>query len=119
MEYNSIFNLFTLDSQQFINKITILPLFNKTFYMWKKSSFYILCLDISLISSFCLLVGLTSKFCFNKFKCSFDYNRVQKILEKLHKLRKSCNQKRNINGMYSEKLHFDCLQQLPTLRLKT
>ena len=48
-----------------------------------------------------------------------DYNNLQKMLEKLHKLGKSCNLKRNINRMYNEKLHYNCLQQLPTLRLKT
>ena len=30
-----------------------------------------------------------------------NYNPVQKILEKLRKLRKSCNHKRNINGIYN------------------
>ena len=45
------------------------------------------------------------------------YNHLQKILEKLRKLRKSCNHKRNINRIYNEKLHINCLQQLPTLRL--
>ena len=35
-----------------------------------------------------------------------SYNRVQKILEKLRKLRKICDHKRNINGLYYEKLHF-------------
>ena len=34
-----------------------------------------------------------------------SYNSVQKILEKLPKLKKICNQKRNINGLYCEKLH--------------
>ena len=34
----------------------------------------------------------------------------------MRKLRKSCNHKRNINIMYNEKLHCNCLQQLPTLR---
>ena len=36
---------------------------------------------------------------------------------KLRKLRKSCNRKRNINGIYNEKLNYSCLQQLPTLGL--
>ena len=31
------------------------------------------------------------------------YNGVQKILDKLCKLRKSCNRKRNINGIYNDK----------------
>ena len=44
---------------------------------------------------------------------------LQKILEKLCKLRKSCNHKRNINRIYNESLHYYCLQQLSTLRLKT
>ena len=48
----------------------------------------------------------------------YNYNRVQKIWEKLNKLRKSCNGKRNINGTYSEKLHYNYLQQLSTLRLR-
>ena len=48
-----------------------------------------------------------------------SYNPVQKILENLSKLRKSCNHKRNINGIYNEKLHYNCLHQLPTLRHKT
>ena len=47
------------------------------------------------------------------------YNHLQKILEKLPKLRKSCNHKRNIKRLYNEKLHHNYLQQLPTLRLKT
>ena len=47
------------------------------------------------------------------------YSHLQKILEKLCELRKSCNHKRNINRIYNEKLHCNCLQQLPTLRLKT
>ena len=58
----------------------------------------------------------------NYFRISFEYpiyNRVQKILEKLRKLRKSYNHKRNINGIYNEKLHYNCLHQLPTVRLKT
>ena len=48
-----------------------------------------------------------------------NYYRVQKILEKLHELRKNCNHKQNINGINNEKLHYNCLQRLPTLRLKT
>ena len=36
---------------------------------------------------------------------------------KLRKLRKGCNHKRNINGIYNEQLHYNCLQQLSTLRL--
>ena len=46
-----------------------------------------------------------------------NYNHLQKILEKLCKLKKSCNHKRNINRINNEKLHYNCLQQLPTLRL--
>ena len=46
-------------------------------------------------------------------------NHLQKILEKLRKLRKSCSHMQNIIIMYNEKLHYNCLQQLPTLRLKT
>ena len=48
----------------------------------------------------------------------FSYNRVLKILEKLHKLRRSRNHKWNINRIYYEKLRYNGLQQLPTLRLK-
>ena len=33
--------------------------------------------------------------------------------------RKICNQKQNINGIYNKKLHDNCLQKVPTLRLKT
>ena len=47
------------------------------------------------------------------------YNHLQKMLEKLHKFRKSCNLKQNINRIYNETLHYNCLQQLPNLRLKT
>ena len=47
------------------------------------------------------------------------YNRVQKVWGKLHKLRKSCNHKRNIKGIYNKQLDNNCLQQLPTLTLKT
>ena len=46
-------------------------------------------------------------------------NHLKKIMEKLRQLRKSCNHKRNISGIYNEKLHYHCLQQLPTLRFKT
>ena len=42
-----------------------------------------------------------------------------KILEKLRKLRKTCNHKPNINRIYNEKLHYNRLQELPTLRLNT
>ena len=38
------------------------------------------------------------------------YNHLQRMLEKLRKLRKSCNHKQNINGIYNEKLHYHCLQ---------
>ena len=41
---------------------------------------------------------------------TYIYNRVQKIWEKLCKLRKSCNHKRNNNKIYNEKLHWNCLQ---------
>ena len=47
------------------------------------------------------------------------YNHVQKMWEKLRKLRKSCNHKRNIKGIYNQQLDYNCLQQLPTLTLKT
>ena len=47
------------------------------------------------------------------------FNHLQKTVEKLCKFRKRCNHKQNINGIYNEKLHDNCLQQLPTLRLKT
>ena len=46
------------------------------------------------------------------------YSHLQKILEKIPKLRKSCNHKRNINRIYNEKMHYYCLQQMPNLRLK-
>ena len=49
--------------------------------------------------------------------CVITYNHLQKILETLRKLRKSCNHKRNINIICNQKLHSNCLQQLPTLRL--
>ena len=45
------------------------------------------------------------------------YNCVQKLLEKSCKLRKSCNYKQHINKIYNEKLHYNCLQQLLTIRL--
>ena len=44
-------------------------------------------------------------------------NHLKKIMQKFRKLRKSCNNKRNISILYNEKLHYHCLQQLPTLRL--
>ena len=44
------------------------------------------------------------------------YNHLQKILEKLRKLRESCNHKQN-SRMYNEKLHYNWLQQLSILRL--
>ena len=47
------------------------------------------------------------------------YNHLQKILENLHKLRKSCNHKRNINIMYNEKLHCNWLRQCLALRFKS
>ena len=47
------------------------------------------------------------------------YIHLQKILEKLRKLRKVCNYKRNFNEIYHEKLHYNCVQQLPSLRLET
>ena len=50
---------------------------------------------------------------------TFSDNRVQKLWEKFRKLRKSCMHKRNINRTYNEKLHYNCLQKLLTLRLKT
>ena len=50
---------------------------------------------------------------------AYIYNHLQKLWERLRKLRKSCKHKRNINGTHNEKLHYNDLQQLPTLRLKT
>ena len=44
----------------------------------------------------------------------FSDNHLQKILEKMSKLRKSYNHKRNSNGIYNEKMQYNCLQQLPT-----
>ena len=38
--------------------------------------------------------------------------------QSLCKLITSCNNKRNINRIYNEWLHYNCFQQLPTLRLK-
>ena len=35
---------------------------------------------------------------------------MQKIWRKLHKLSKSCNHKQNINGIYNEQLHCNCLE---------
>ena len=49
---------------------------------------------------------------------TFINNCVEKMLEKLRKLRKSCNHKWNINRIYNEKLRYYCAQQLPTVRLK-
>ena len=43
------------------------------------------------------------------FDQQFIYNRVQNIWEKLSKSRKSCNQKLKINGIYNEKLRYNCL----------
>ena len=37
-----------------------------------------------------------------------NHDRVQKILENFRKLRKTGNHKRNINGIYSEKLYYNC-----------
>ena len=52
-----------------------------------------------------------------------SYNRLVMTLQsfakntgKLRKLRKSCNHKQKINGIYNAN---NCLQQLSTLRLKT
>ena len=50
---------------------------------------------------------------------TINYHHFQKILEKLCKLKKSCNYKQNINRIYNEKLHHNCLQKFHTLRLKT
>ena len=44
---------------------------------------------------------------------------AKNILEKLRKLRKSCKHEQKNNGIYNDKLHYNRLQQLPTLRLKT
>ena len=44
---------------------------------------------------------------------------ICKKMEKLRKFWKSFTHKQNINGIYNEKLHSNCLQQLPTLRLTT
>ena len=41
-----------------------------------------------------------------------NYNHVQKIWKNLFK--KNCNQKRKIDGIYNEQLHYNCLQQLLT-----
>ena len=51
-------------------------------------------------------------------KTAFFWSRVEKTFEKLHKFRKICNHKQNIIGIYNEKLHNNCLQQLPVLSLK-
>ena len=48
------------------------------------------------------------------FRYSFAKN-----IGKTVKLRKSCNRKQNINRIYYEKLHYNCLQKLQTLKLKT
>ena len=48
------------------------------------------------------------------FRQSFAKN-----IDKLLKLRKSCNHKRKINRIYNEKLNYNYFQQLPNLRLKT
>ena len=44
---------------------------------------------------------------------------MQKILQKLRNLRKSCNHKWNINVIYNKKLPYKYLQQSLALRLKT
>ena len=49
----------------------------------------------------------------------FNYQSVQKILEKLGAIRKSCNHKSNMKRIYNKKLPYNCLRQSPTLRLKT
>ena len=49
----------------------------------------------------------------------FNYQSVQKILEKLGAVRKSCNHKSNMKRIYNKKLPYNCLRQSPTLRLKT
>ena len=36
----------------------------------------------------------------------------------MRKLRKSCNHKQNIDGIYNDKLDYNFLNQLPTLRLR-
>ena len=41
-----------------------------------------------------------------------------KIIGKIAQAKKSCNYKWNINGIYNEKLCYNCLQQLLTLRLR-
>ena len=44
--------------------------------------------------------------------------KIAQVREKKN-LRKTCNHKRNINRICNEKLHYNCLQELPTLRLTT
>ena len=58
------------------------------------------------------------KYVQNCLASCFIYNYLQKILKRLRKLRKSCSHKWNINRRYNEKLHYNCLQQLPALRFK-
>ena len=61
-----------------------------------------------------IIVKVIKAFLRNK---SRSYNHLQKILEELSELRKSCNHKRNIDRIYYEKLHYNYLQQFLTVRL--
>ena len=69
------------------------------------------------IVKWCFVASLELKY--PKFQEEhFSDIHLQNILEKLPKLRKSYNHKRNINIIYDETLHYNCLQQLRTLSLK-
>ena len=54
-----------------------------------------------------------------KKRCSnWNPTIICKNIGKIVQVKKSCNHKRNINRIFNEKLHYSCLQQLPTVRLK-
>ena len=56
-------------------------------------------------------IHITEKACTDILEGSeWTHNHLQKILEKIRKLRKSCNHKRNIFRIYNKKLHYNCLR---------
>ena len=50
---------------------------------------------------------------------NYDCNRAQKNIGTIAEVKKSCNDKWNINGIYNKKRPYNCLHQLPTLGIKT
>ena len=50
---------------------------------------------------------------------AFNQQSSAKNIGKTAQVKKNCNHKWNINGIYNKKLSYNCLQQLPTLMLKT